>query len=629
MDPEQIMRGRRARAIAIARAGGLEEALEQSVLQPVIDTTLAEALVLGLLRQGVHRFISVLGHGSTEVGEVLRLYEDAGVVKTYPVRSEVEASHAAAALRWVTGGKAAVVTSIGPGALQALSASLVAASDSLGVWYLFGDEPTEDEGPNMQQIPGPGQNRYLRLCEPMGGAYCLHTPAAVGTALRRGLARVDAPAGAGPFFLLMPLNTQPAAMPSFHLDELPSGGMPPLAPAADKDALARAAAALRDAGRVVVKVGGGATAAGTEIARLLELSDGVAVLSPVSTGTLPHDHPRNMQVGGSKGTLCGNHAMERADLLVALGTRAVCQSDCSRTGYPDVKQVININADPAAAVHYARTIALVGDVAGTLRQLNEWLEACSPPPSEGLSFWLHECTQKRDEWRAFQAERFDNPTLHDPVWGGPVLTQPAAIRIATDWARSVDAVSFFDAGDVQTHGFQAVQDDRPNRTFSEAGASYMGFATSALLATGLAEEPFYGLALTGDGSFMMNPQVLLDGVEHGARGCILLLDNRRMAAISSLQVAQYGADYATRDHVAVDYVAMAGAFDGVLALDGGRTPEALEQALEQAHAHDGLSLVHVPVYYGDDPLGGLGAFGRWNVGNWVKDVQRLRHDIGL
>ena len=34
-----------------------------------------------------------------------------------------------------------------------------------------------------------------------------------------------------------------------------------------------------------------------------------------------------------------------------------------------------------------------------------------------------------------------------------------------------------------------------------------------------------------------------------------------------------------------------------------------------------LSLVHVPVYFGDDPRGGMGACGRWNVGNWCGDVQ--------
>lgn len=60
---------------------------------------------------------------------------------------------------------------------------------------------------------------------------------------------------------------------------------------------------------------------------------------------------------------------------------------------------------------------------------------------------------------------------------------------------------------------------------------------------------------------------------------------------------------------------------GVLALDGGASPEALRAALERAYAHPGLSVVHVPVYRGADPLGGLGAWGAWNVGNWCDDVQ--------
>jgi len=79
----------------------------------------------------------------------------------------------------------------------------------------------------------------------------------------------------------------------------------------------------------------------------------------------------------------------------------------------------------------------------------------------------------------------------------------------------------------------------------------------------------------------------------------------------------------------VDYVAWARAVQGVAALHGGYAPQQLLQALERAHAHPGLSLVHLPVYYGPHPLGGLGAFGRWNVGNWVAGTQALRHDIGL
>ncbi len=129
---------------------------------------------------------------------------------------------------------------------------------------------------------------------------------------------------------------------------------------------------------------------------------------------------------------------------------------------------------------------------------------------------------------------------------------------------------------MQANGFQIVEDERPDQTFTETGASYMGFAVSALLATGIASNPFYALALTGDGSFTMNPQILIDGAEHGARGCILLLDNGRMGAITGLQNDQYGQGFATWNTVHVDYLAWARAVPGVLALDGGRTPESLQ-----------------------------------------------------
>jgi len=102
-----------------------------------------------------------------------------------------------------------------------------------------------------------------------------------------------------------------------------------------------------------------------------------------------------------------------------------------------------------------------------------------------------------------------------------------------------------------------------------------------------------------------------------------------MAAISGLQLAQYQQDFRTSDRVAVDYRALAGAVAGVLALSGGDNADTLRAALKDAHAHDGLSVVHVPVYCGPDELGGLGAWGQWNVGNWCADVQGewVRQDL--
>jgi 3D-(3,5/4)-trihydroxycyclohexane-1,2-dione acylhydrolase (decyclizing) len=103
---------------------------------------------------------------------------------------------------------------------------------------------------------------------------------------------------------------------------------------------------------------------------------------------------------------------------------------------------------------------------------------------------------------------------------------------------------------------------------------------------------------------------------------VVIFDNRRMAAITGLQRAQYGQEFKTNDAVAVDYVQLAGAVRGVKALFGGHSASELTAALDEAYRHESLSVVHVPVYAGEDPLGGLGAWGQWNVGNWCEDVQK-------
>ena len=626
---KNVNKQRLERAGAIKAAGGIHPALQAGTLPPYADISLSEAVVLGLLRQKVRNFIGIFGHGITDMGEVLRVYEKAGLLKTYPVRHETEAVHAATALRWVTGEKAAVFTSIGPGALHALAGSLAPLSDGLGVWFLLGDETTEDEGPNMQQIPGEEQDRFLRLFSAMGKTYKLHTPQAVGTALRRGRNATEHPFRAGPFFLLLPMNMQPAVICDFNFSELPYHSVPRLGPAADNGAYENAARDIQAAKRVVVKIGGGGRDAGSEIVQLLDLADAAAVTTPLVSGAIPFNHPRNMTVGGSKGSLSGNFAMEAADLLIAVGTRFVCQSDCSRSGYPRVRQVVNINGDVDAAMHYNQSISLVGDIAGTLTKLNRALQKLVDPVNATESDWFRACREKRLEWDNFRQARYQNPCLYDETWQAEVLTQPAAIKAATDWARQNEVVAFFDAGDVQANGFQIVEDDRIGRTYTETGASYMGFSVSALLSTAMSSKPYYALSLSGDGSFVMNPQILIDGVEHGATGCILLMDNRRMGAISGLQKAQYDAVYATGDSVAVDYIAWARAVKGVKALDGGASPASLVAALDRARRHNGLSLVYLQVYSGEHPLGGMGVFGRWNVGNWCEETQKLRHRIGL
>jgi 3D-(3,5/4)-trihydroxycyclohexane-1,2-dione acylhydrolase (decyclizing) len=608
----------RARARAIAQAGGLDQALAKGAVPKLIDCTLSEALVLGLLKQGVRKYFAIFGHGSTDLGDVLRVYEEEGATRTVNCRNEVEMAHAATALRWQYGEPCAVVTSIGPGALQAMAGSLAAASNGVGVYHIYGDETTYGEGYNMQQVPKEEQGLFGRMTAAMGQSYVLHTPEALRDALRRGSLCVNHPYRAGPFYLLLPINTQPAPL-TLNLAALPGKPeLPKLAPA-DDAAIEQAAKLIASAGKVAIKAGGGTRGHDVAVKRLAEAAGAAVVLSPGSTGVLPDAHAQNMHVGGSKGSISGNFAMAEADLVIIIGSRAVCQADSSGIGYKKVQAVININGELADALHYNKTVALVGDIGAVIGRLAAKLEATQSDANKGA--WLAACAAKKQEWVVYKRQRFECPPLNDVVWGRPVLPQPVAIKVVADFAKSIGAAKFFDAGDVQANGFQIVEDDRTGDTYTETGASYMGFATSALLGSALASTPRYGIAFTGDGSFMMNPQMLIDGVEHGVRGMIVIFDNRRMAAITGLQLAQYNIEFKTNDRVAVDYVKLAGAVSGVNAVFGGDTADVLRAALKSAQAHNGLSVVHVPVYSGPDERGGLGAWGQWNVGNWCEDVQ--------
>src|SRR6476660_1984989 len=388
----------RERARAISKAGGVEQALEKG-LPKLAEMTLSEAVVLGLLKQGVRKYFAIFGHGSTDLGNILRIYEEEGATRTINCRNEVEMAHAATALRWQYGERSAVVTSIGPGAMQAFAGSLASASNGVGVYHIYGDETTFGEGYNMQQVPKEEQGLFGRMTAVLGQSYVLHTPEGLRDALRRGALCVNHPYRAGPFYLLLPLNTQPATV-TVNLAALPSQPALPKLPPADDAAIDEAAGMIAKATKVAIKAGGGTRGHDAAVRRMAEAAGAAVILSPGSTGVLPDAHGQNMHVGGSKGSISGNYAMAEADLLVVIGSRAVCQADCSGIGYKREQAGFNIIADRAGAVHYNKTIALVGDIGAVADRLAGRLETLKANGNKGP--WLKACAAKKAEWSLYK-----------------------------------------------------------------------------------------------------------------------------------------------------------------------------------------------------------------------------------
>lgn len=616
------------RAKLIEKAGSIKAAVKNGLIKQFEDITLSEALVLGLFNQGITKYIGIFGHGSIDIGEVIRIYEEAGLVNMFNVRHETEAAHIASTLKWQYGEVTAVITSIGPGAMHAFAGSLLSASNGIGVYHIYADETTYNEGPNMQQIPKHEQELFLKLTSVMSKSYVLHTPQAIYAALKLGRATVNMPGFASPFYILMPINTQPTLIKGCNLLKFPEKiNLSPVITKSD-DTFEAAYELIKKSKKITIKAGSGARNSGSEIKILADLIDAMIVTGPNVSGILAYNEKRNMTVGGSKGSISGNYVMNEADLVIIIGAREVCQWDCSGTAWRKAENFINFNTDIYDASHYKNTISILGDAKENLKNFINFLN------KKGLknkninnSDWARTAMKKKKEWNLYKKERYNHSILYDENRKRKVLTQSAAIKIACDFADKLKAVKYFDSGDVQANGFQIVEDIRYGQTYTDTGSSYMGFAASALLANSIAKKNVYGIAFCGDGSFMMNPQILLDGVEHKLRAMIIIFDNQAMSAISSLQKEQYVEEFKTSDRVNVNYVELANAVKGVKGIHGGYSPDEFLKALEIGYQYKGLSLIHVPVYRGDNKLGSLGVYGDWNVGSWCERVQKLYQEL--
>ena len=93
--------------------------------------------------------------------------------------------------------------------------------------------------------------------------------------------------------------------------------------------------------------------------------------------------------------------------------------------------MINISAQVEPLMHYNQTLALWGDVKATLVQLIDELRQRNGHKRAATSAWFAACSQKKQEWEAFKAERYRTPRLYDDMWKEEVLTQPVAIKTAS------------------------------------------------------------------------------------------------------------------------------------------------------------------------------------------------------
>ncbi len=300
-----------------------------------------------------------------------------------------------------------------------------------------------------------------------------------------------------------------------------------------------AAEAIAQAQAPVLYVGGGVIRgrASKQLAELVKLTDAPVVTTLTARGAFPDSDPHNLGMPGMHGTVAAVGALQRSDLIVALGARF----DDRVTGRLDTfaprAKVIHVDIDAAeiSKNRYA-DIPIVGDLKKVLDMLNERLKEVLPKDQkEDLAGW----------WRFLNRLRDSYPLGWTPPEDGKLSPQFVLQRISK--LSGPNAFYATGVGQHQMWAAQFIEFERPNQFISSSGLGTMGYGVPAAMGVQVANPDETVWCIDGDGSFQMTNQELATCVINQIPIKIALINNSVLGMVRQWQNLFYNERYSNTD----------------------------------------------------------------------------------
>mgnify|MGYP001219934541 CR=1 FL=1 len=503
----------------------------QPTTSPVEHVTGAQALIRSLEEVGAETVFGIPG------GAILPAYDpllDSSRVRHILVRHEQGAGHAAAGYAQATGKVGVCMATSGPGATNLVTPLADAHLDSVPVVAITGQVAS-----NLIGTDGFQEADIVGISMPITKHNFLVKNAADISRTIAEAFHIASTGRPGPVLVDIAKDALQAQTTFSWPPTLDLPGYRPVTKPHAKQ-IREAARMISRARRPVLYVGGGVLKARAtkELKVLAELTKAPVTTTLMALGAFPDSHPQHVGMPGMHGSVTAVTALQKCDLIVALGARFDDRVTGKLDGFAPYAKVVHADVDPAEiGKNRAADVPIVGDAREVIADL---VQAVQREHSEGnlgeaartgYAAWWNDLNRWRDTY----------PLGYDQPEDGSLAPQQVIERIG----QLAPENTIFAAGVGQHQMWAAhfIAHEKPGTWLNSGGAGTMGYAVPAAMGAKAGRPDRTVWAIDGDGCFQMTNQELTTCALAGIPIKVAIINNGTLGMVRQWQTLFYGQRY--------------------------------------------------------------------------------------
>lgn len=511
-----------------ARNGGQQHSVPAQAAAPI---TGAQSLIRALEEVGADTVFGIPG------GCILPAYDpmmDSSRVRHVLVRHEQGAGHAATGYAQATGKVGVCMATSGPGATNLVTPLADAHMDSVPLVAITGQVASAAIGTDAFQeadicgISMPVTKHNFLVRDPDDIPRTIAEAFHIASTGRPGPVVVDIAKDAltGQTVFQWPPT---ADLPGYRPVTKPHGKQ-----------IREAARLIGEAERPVLYVGGGVlkARATAELKVLAELTGAPVTTTLMGIGAFPDSHPQHLGMPGMHGTVAAVTALQKADLIVALGSRFDDRVTGKLDSFAPYAKIVHADIDPAEiGKNRAADVPIVGDAREVLADLIVAVQAETEAGHTGQAA----AGRYKDWWTQLDRWRGTYPLGYDLPEDGSLSPQQVIQRIGE--LSPDDTIYTSGVGQHQMWAAHFITYERPGTWLNSGGLGTMGYAVPAALGAkvGMPDRPVW--AIDGDGCFQMTNQELTTAAVNGVPFKVAIINNGALGMVRQWQTLFYSSRY--------------------------------------------------------------------------------------